>query len=281
MSQYSTLTVPTQHVDVKGTKFAYRRFGKTGRLPLVFFNYFTGNLDNWDSALLDPLSQDRDLIIFNNKGVAGSEGVPPGTIAEIAKDARDFIAALGLKKIDILGFSMGSYIAQQVAIDQPELVNRVILAGSGPRGGEGLETFSPEIWALFDKQYNTPDELLLDVFFSPTASSQKAGWDYLNRIRSRAEKDSAHGDHVIPSQVAAIGEWGKKSEGSFDYLKKLIHPVLLISGKNDLVFPTVNAFILQQHLPDAKLVIYPNSNHGSIFQFQEDVILQVNTFLNK
>lgn len=281
MSQYTTLTVPTQFIDVKGTKFAYRRFGKTGGLPLVFFNYFTGNLDNWDPSLLDPLAQTRELIIFDNKGVAGSEGVPPGTIAEIAKDAQDFIAALGFTRIDIFGFSMGSFVAQQVTIDQPELVNRVILVGSGPRGGEDLETFSPEVWALFEKPYHSPDELLLDTFFSPTKSSQKAGWAYLNRVRSRVEKDAPHSDQVIPSQIAAIGEWGNKREGSYDYLKDFKHPVLLLSGKNDVIFPAVNAFILQQHLPDAQLVMYPDSNHGSIYQYYTDAILQIETFLNK
>jgi pimeloyl-ACP methyl ester carboxylesterase len=281
MSQYTTLNVPTQYADVKGIKFAYRRFGKTGGLPIVFFNYFTGNLDNWDPSFLDPLAQEHELIIFDNKGVAGSEGEPPHTIAEIARDAQDFIAALGLQKINILGFSMGSFVAQQVAIDQPELVNRVILVGSGPKGGEDLETFSPEVWALFDKPYNAPDELLLDTFFSPTATSQKAGWAYLNRVRSRAEKDAAHSDLVIPSQIAAIGEWGKKREGSYDYLKDFNHPVLLLSGKDDVIFPAVNAFILQQHLPDAKLVVYPDSNHGSIYQHFEDAVLQINMFLDK
>lgn len=282
MSSYTTLTVPTSFADVKGTKFAYRRFGKSGKLPLVLCQYFTGTLDNWDPAVLDPLSQEREIIIFDNRGIAGSEGEPPHTIGEIAKDAEDFIAALGLTKIDLLGFSMGSFVAQQVVLDKPELVNRLILVGSGPRGGEGLETFSPEVWALFDKPYDQPDELLLDTFFAPTESSQAKGWAYLERTRSRKEgRDSALSDKVVPSQLAAISEWGKKRAGSFDYLKEIKHPVLIVNGKEDVIFPTVNSYTLQQELADARLIIYPDSSHGSQFQFHENFVLQVELFLNE
>jgi pimeloyl-ACP methyl ester carboxylesterase len=281
MAAHKTLTAPTQFVTVDGTKFAYRRFGKKGNLPLVFFQYFTGTLDNWDPAVLDPLSADREIIIFDNRGVGSSEGEPPHTIAEIARDAEKFIDTLGLKKIDLFGFSMGSFVAQQVALDRPQLVNRIILVGSGPRGGEGLETFLPEVWALFDKPYNAPDELLLDTFFAPTASSQAAGWRYLERTRARKEdRDAANSDKVIPAQLAAISEWGKKREGSYEYLKQITHPVLVVNGKEDIIFPTVNSYILQQHLPDAQLIIYPDSNHGSQYQFPENFVLQTSTFLN-
>lgn len=282
MSYFTHNTAPTQFVDVNGYKFAYRRFGKTGRhLPLVFFQHFTGTLDNWDPAVLDPLSHEREIIIFDNKGIASSEGEPPHTIAEIAADAEAFIDALGLKRIDLFGFSMGSFVAQQVALDKPGLVNKIILVGSGPRGGEDLETFSPEVWALFDKQYAQPDELLLDTFFAPTGSSQAAGRLFLDRIRSRKDdRDIAISDKVIPAQLAAIGEWGKKSAGSFDYLNKITHPVLVVTGKKDIIFPTVNSYLLQQHLPDAQLLLYPDSNHGSQYQFHEHFVVQVRLFLN-
>lgn len=282
MSSYTTLTVPTQFADVNGTKFAYRRFGKPGKLPLVLFQYFTGTLDNWDPAVLDPLSQEREIIIFDNRGIAGSEGEPPHTIAEIAGDAAAFINALGLTRIDLLGFSMGSFVAQQVVLDKPELVNRLILVGSGPRGGEDLETFSPEVWALFDKPYNQPDELLLDTFFAPTETSQAKGWEYLERTRARKEgRDSALSDKVVPSQLAAISQWGKKRAGSFDYLKEIKLPVLLVNGKKDVIFPTVNSYTLQQELPDARLILYPDSSHGSQFQFHENFVIQVGLFLNE
>ncbi|PSL28131.1 alpha/beta fold hydrolase [Chitinophaga ginsengisoli] len=282
MSYFTHNTAPTQFVDVNGYKFAYRRFGKTGRhLPLVFFQHFTGTLDNWDPAVLDPLSQEREIIIFDNKGIARSEGEPPHTIAAIAADAEAFMDKLGLTKIDLFGFSMGSFVAQQIALDRPALVNRIILVGSGPRGGEELETFSPEVWALFEKQYAQPDELLLDTFFAPTASSQAAGRLFLDRIRSRKDdRDIAISDKVVPAQLAAIAEWGKKRPGSFDYLNKITHPVLVVTGKKDIIFPTVNSYLLQQHLPDAQLLLYPDSNHGSQYQFHEHFVIQVRLFLN-
>jgi pimeloyl-ACP methyl ester carboxylesterase len=281
MSNHTHHTAPTQFVDVNGIQIAYRRFGKTGNLPLVFFQHFTGTLDNWDPAVTDPLSEEREIIIFDNRGIAGSGGEPPHTIAEIAKDAEAFIDSLGLSKVDLFGFSMGSFAAQQVAVDRPELVNRIILVGSGPRGGEGLETFLPEVWALFDKQYNQPDELLLDTFFAPTETSQAAGWQFLERIRARKEdRDIAISDKVVPAQLAAISEWGKKREESFEYLKKITHPVLIVNGKEDIIFPTVNSYLLQQNLPNAQLILYPDSNHASQYQFHKNFVLQVKLFLN-
>lgn len=282
MSNHTHNTAPTQFVKVNDTRFAYRRFGKKGQhLPLVFFQHFTGTLDNWDPAVLDPLSQEREIIIFDNKGIASSEGEPSHSIAEIASDAEAFIDALGLKKVDLFGFSMGSFAAQQVALDRPNLVNKIILVGSGPRGGEDLETFSPEVWALFDKPYAQPDELLLDTFFAPTETSQAAGRLFLDRIRSRKEdRDVAISEKVIPAQLAAISEWGKKRPGSFDYLANITHPVLLVTGKKDIIFPTVNSYLLQQHLPDAQLLLYPDSNHGSQYQFHDHFVTQVRLFLN-
>ncbi len=279
---YTHNTAPTRFVAVDGIPFAYRRFGKTGNQPLVFFQYFTGTLDNWDSAVLDPLSKEREVIIFDTKGIAKSGGEPAHTIADIAKDAEAFIDALGLLKIDLFGFSMGSFVAQQVAVDRPELVDRIILVGSGPRGGEGLETFRPDVWALFDKSYDQPDELLLDTFFAPTQTSQAAGWQFLERIRARQEdRDSAISDKVIPAQLAAIAEWGKKSAHSFDYLTEIKHPVLVVNGSNDIIFPTVNSYLLQQNLPNAQLLLYPDSNHASHYQFHEHFVRQVKLFLKE
>lgn len=280
MSTYTHDTVPTQFVDVNGIKTAYRRFGAKKNLPLIFFQHFTGTLDNWDSAVLDPLSQEREIIIFDNKGIAATGGEPPHTIAEIAKDALAFIDALGLKRVDLFGFSMGSFVAQQIAVDRTDLVNRIILVGSGPRGGEGLETFLPEVWAFFDKPYNQPDELLLDTFFLSTETSQVAGRKFLDRLRARKERDAAISDKVIPAQLAAISEWGKKQEGSFEYLKKITHPVLIVNGKHDIIFPTVNSYLLQQNLPNAQLLLYPDSNHASHYQFHDNFVMQAKLFLN-
>jgi pimeloyl-ACP methyl ester carboxylesterase len=274
-------TAPTQYVSGNGTKFAYRRFGKTGTVPLVFFQHFTGTLDNWDPAVTDGIALEREVILFDNAGIASTDGEVASTIKGISETALDFIDALELKEIDIFGFSMGSFVAQQIALDRPQLVRKLILVGSGPRGGEGLSTFSPEVWAMLSKEYAQPDELLLETFFSPTVTSQAAGRKFLDRIRARVnDRDININEKVVPAQLAAIAEWGAPSEGSYEYLKDIKIPVLVVNGKTDVLFPTVNSYILQQHLPDAQLIIYPDSNHASQSQFTENFLTQVSLFLN-
>ena len=280
MNNFTHVTAPTQYIDANGTKFAYRRFGKTGGLPLVFLQHFTGTLDNWDPAVTDGFAADREVIIFDNAGIASSGGDVAETIKGIAATALAFIDALVLKEIDLFGFSMGSFVAQQITMERPELVHKLVLVGSGPRGGVDLATFSPEVWAVLNTVYAPADEQLLDVFFSPTATSQAAGRRFLDRIRSRSEdRDSGINEKVIPAQLAAITEWGTIKEGSYEYLKNIKQQVLIVNGKTDVLFHTINSYILQQNLPDAQLIIYPDSNHGSLFQYPENFVKQVSLFL--
>ncbi|MBE9463344.1 alpha/beta fold hydrolase [Dyadobacter subterraneus] len=281
MDNYSHHTAPTQFVSGGGITFAYRRFGKINQVPVLFFQHFTGTLDNWDPAVTDGIAKDREVIIFDNAGIASTDGEVAYTIKGIAATALHFIDALGLKEIDIFGFSMGSFVAQQITLERPGLVRKLILVGSAPRGGEGLATFSPEVWAMFSKEYAQPDELLLETFFAPTETSQAAGWKFLNRIRARVEgRDVNINEKVIPAQLAAIAEWGAPAEGSYEYLKEIQIPVLVVNGKRDVLFPTINSYILQQYLPDAQLIIYPDSNHASQSQFTENFLTQVGLFLN-
>lgn len=281
MNNYTHHTAPTQFVTGNGIKFAYRRFGKTGTIPVVFLQHFTGTLDNWDPAVTDGIAKDREVIIFDNAGIASTDGEVADTIKGIAATALNFIDALGLIEIDLFAFSMGSFVGQQITLDRPGLVRKLILVGSGPRGGEGLATFSPEVWAMLTKEYAKPDELLLETFFSPTETSQAAGWKFLGRIRARViDRDISINEKVVPAQLAAIAEWGAPAEGSYEYLKDIKIPVLIVNGKTDVLFPTVNSYLLQQHLPDAQLVIYPDSNHASQSQFTENFLTQVSLFLN-
>jgi pimeloyl-ACP methyl ester carboxylesterase len=281
MGTYTHHTAPTQFVEAAGIRFAYRRFGKPAGLPLVFLQHFTGTLDNWDPAVLDAVAADREVIIFDNAGVASSTGETASTVAGIASTAAHFIAALGLQQIDLLGFSMGGFVAQELTLRHPDLVRRLVLVGTGPRGGEGLATFSPEVWAMLTREYTPADELLLDTFFSLTPTSQAAGRRFLERIRARTtDRDVAINELVAPAQLAAIAEWGAPREGAYEYLQAINQPVLVVNGKNDLLFPTINSYLLQQHLPDARLMLYPDAGHGSLYQYPEEFVQHLTLFLN-
>ncbi|OKS86699.1 alpha/beta fold hydrolase [Mucilaginibacter polytrichastri] len=280
VTEVNATNVKTQYVNVNGVKFAYRRFGNKVGLPLLFTSYLTGTMDNVDPAVLDRLAKDREVIIFDNAGVAGSEGKTPDNIADMAKDAAAFIHAIGLQKIDLLGFSIGGMVAQQLTLDHPELIRRLILIGTGPRGGEGMQDYTPQVWAFFKKTYAQPDELLLDTFFVPTETSQKAGKAYLTRIRARIGKDPQISDKVVPAQLSAIFAWGKKQENSYAYLKEIKQPVLVVSGDQDVIIPPVNSFILEQNLPNASLIIFPDSNHGVQYQYTKEFVAQATMFLD-
>ena len=188
----------------------------------------------------------------------------------MARDAAALIDALGLKQVDLFGFSMGGFVAQQIAVDRPELVRRLILVGTGPRGGDGMNQLAPDVAPLFGTAYDPQDLMWLPIFFSPSEESQKAGRRFLERIRARtADRDTPVSEATVAAHSAAAGEWGVAGPGSFDYLKGIPHPTLVVNGSNDIVVPSVNSYILQQNLPNAELILFPDSNHGSQFQFPE------------
>ena len=280
MSNYSHQTAPTQFVEAAGIRFAYRRFGKNGSVPLLFFMHFTGTMDHWDPALTDGFAQDREVILFNNAGISSSGGEVPTSIEEMARHAAAFTDALGIKKLDALGFSMGGFIAQQFTIDRPDLVRRLILVGTGPRSGEGMAPLTPEAQEIFGAKYDPPDELWLRVFFTPSKQSQAAGTKYLERQRARKEnRDAVANDKVAPAQIAAIQKWGTPAKAPYAYLKKIPQPALVVNGSNDVIVYTVNSFILQQNLPNAQLILYPDGNHGAQYQYPELFIEHVTQFL--
>src|ERR1700676_470563 len=168
MTQHSHQTAPTQFVETNGIRFAYRRFGNAAGVPLLFFMHFTGTMDHWDPAVTDGFAKDREVILFNNAGVSSSSGEVPTSVEEMAVNAVAFIKALGLSRVDVLGFSLGGLIAQEIAITEPELVRRLVLVGTGPRGGEGMATLTPEAQAVFGARYENPDHVWLGAFFSPS-----------------------------------------------------------------------------------------------------------------
>ena len=284
MKTYTAITVPTQFVEANGIRFAYRRWGKPGGIPLVFNQHFTGNLDNWDPAVLDGLTPEREVILFNNAGIASSTGEVPSTFAGMARNAEALIDALGLKQIDLLGFSIGGMVAQQIVIDRPELIRKLILIGTAPRNmdaGNGEGHITPETASIFGAAYNPPENLWLKVFFTDSEASQSAGRAFLKRYLSRTEnRDASINEKVAPAQIAAVGEWGAQPDERFTYLKNIHHPTLIVSGNHDVIVYTVNSLHLVQNLPNAKLILYPDSNHGSWYQNHEDFVFEANRFLN-
>ena len=284
VADYTAITAPTQFVEANGIRFAYRRWGKQSGIPLVFNQHFTGNLDNWDPAVLDGLASEREVIIFNNAGIASSTGEVPTTFAGMANNAEAFIDALGLKQIDLLGFSIGGMIAQQIVVDRPELIRKLILVGTAPRNqdaGGGAGHMTPETTSIFGASYNPPESLWLKVFFTDSEEGQAAGRAFLQRYLSRTEhRDAPISDKVVPAQIAAVAEWGTHPGERFAYLKDIKQPTLVVSGTHDIIVYTVNSLHLVQNMPNAKLILYPDANHGSWYQYHDDFVFEVNRFLN-
>jgi pimeloyl-ACP methyl ester carboxylesterase len=268
MTGHTHNTAPTRFVEVRGIRFAYRRFGQPVGTPIVLLQHFMGNLDNYDPAITDVLATGREVILTDNAGVGLSTGAAPQTVAEMARDAASLIDALGLEHVDLFGFSMGGYVAQQIAVDQPELVRRLILVGTGPRGGEGMGQLAPDVAPLFGTVHDPQDLMWLPIFFSPSQDSQAAGRRFLERIRARTEdRDVPVSAATVAAHSAAAREWGAAAPGSFDDLSHIGQPTLVVNGSDDIVVPTLNSYILQQNLPNAELILFPDSNHGSHFQF--------------
>src|ERR1700719_1957238 len=261
MTQHSHKPAPTQYVEARGIRFAYRRFGKADGVPLVFNMHFTGTMDHWDPAVTDDFAKDREVILFNNAGISSSSGEVPASINEMAANAAAFIKALGLTQVDVLGFSLGGLVAQELTLTEPGLVRRLILVGTGPRSGEGMASLTPEAQEIFGSTYDQPDHLWLRVFFTPSAASQAAGRAFLKRFRLRTEgRDPEVSDAVAPAQIEALAKWGAPRAGALDYLREITQPTLVINGSNDVLVYTVNSFTLQQNMPNAELILYPDSN---------------------
>jgi pimeloyl-ACP methyl ester carboxylesterase len=282
MTQHSHQTAPTQFVEANGIRFAYRRFGRPDGVPLVFNQHFTGTMDHWDPAVTDGFAKDREVILFNNAGVSSSSGEVATTCQEMGANAIAFIMALGLPKVDVLGFSIGGFVAQEIALQAPDLVRRLILVGTGPRGGEGMATLTPEAQEIFGATYDEPDHLWLRVHFTKSENSQAAGREFLKRFRLRAEnRDPEVDEKVAPAQIEAIGKWGTPQEKPFEYLKSIRQPALVVNGGKDVIIYSVNSFILQQHLPNAELILYPDANHGSQYQYPKRFVQHVSLFLSE
>jgi pimeloyl-ACP methyl ester carboxylesterase len=269
MSTNTHETAPTNFIDAGGVRYSFRRYGKTnGALPLLCLPHYRGTMDSWDPAVTNRLALDREIVMFDSAGIGRSGGTTPDNVPDMAKHALTFLDALGLGKIDLLGFSLGGFVAQQLVLNRPSLVRRMILAGTAPKGGEGFSPFSKEIdvLATLPKGANGDDRLAL--FFFPSETSKAAGRAYMSRLESRKEDREPHTTiEVMKNHRAAIFAWGKDHHGDFTYLKDIKQPVLVVNGCADLMIPTVNSYTLQRNLPNSQLIIYPDSAHAALFQY--------------
>jgi pimeloyl-ACP methyl ester carboxylesterase len=279
----SQLTAENRSIQVDGDSFIYRRFGneQTDAPPLLCLQHFRGNLDSWDPALVDRLAQDREVILLDNRGVGGSTGVVPDSVTDMARDALAFIDALSLTEVDILGFSLGGYVAQELALLRPRLVRRLVLAGTAPQGGADLHRWSDPVFALATAQEPTAEDLLR-LFFSPSAESRAKGAEYLQRAYQRQEGRDAPTDLATrDAQLAAITAWGIPDASRLNRLAGITQPTLVANGDDDRMMHTKNSRLLAEQLPNAELRIYPDANHGFLDQYPELFADDIAEFLNR
>jgi pimeloyl-ACP methyl ester carboxylesterase len=277
MAADTHVTAPTRFVEANGVRYAYRRFGQKDGVPVVFLQHFRGNLDNWDPLVTDGLAEGRPVILLNNAGVASSSGETPTTIDALSDDVAAFVEALKLTQVDVLGFSIGGYIAQSFVLRHPRLVRRLVLVGTGPRNGD--PTKNPLVAKVAGNEVPTLEDFLF-LFFSPSAEGQAAGRAFWERRHQRKDADPPSSVQVMHAQRAALAEWRQPRGERYADLKTIKQPTLVVNGNDDIMVPTVNSISLSQHIPNAQLIIYPNSGHGSLFQYPELFVEHTRLFLN-
>jgi pimeloyl-ACP methyl ester carboxylesterase len=282
MTSSSNTTAPTRLLRGALETYAYRRLDSGAiRRPLVCCQHFTGTLDNWDPAVTDPLATDRDVILFDGAGVGRSTGTVPSTVAGMATHALDFLDALGVTSCDLLGFSLGGMVAQQMALVRPSIIHRMILVGTAPRGGDDIMHLEkPSLARYLGDPTLAGYDVLQKIFFAPTVSSQTAGEAFVRRLALRvADRDEPSGPDVAPAQMAAFREWEQSSGTRFADLHAMRQPTLVVNGIHDEMIPVSNSYRLGENLPNAVLLTYPDAGHGSLFQFHESFARHVAAFL--
>lgn len=276
---YTYATVPTKYVDANGIKIAYRSYGKKGDIPVIYFNHLTANLDNCDPRIMDSIAKHRHIISFDYRGVGATTGEQGTSIPDMAKDAIAFIHALGYKQVDIVAFSMGGFITQELLLVEPQLARKIILAGTGPRGGEGVSDVVGLTYKDIFKGLFTFRDPKFYLFFTQNKVGKAAARDFLKRLKERSEnRDKKVKLSVLKKQLKAIETWGHDKPADLSVFK---HPVLVANGDNDRMVPTPNSYDLAKRFANSEIVIYPNSGHGGIFQYHEEFLKKAIPFLTK
>jgi pimeloyl-ACP methyl ester carboxylesterase len=278
----SLLTAPNRAVTAaNGVTYAYRRLGDApvDAPPLILLQHFRGNLENWDPALVDALASLREVIVFDNAGVGGSTGSTPRTVTEMAHDALRFVEALELREVDLLGFSLGGFVAQEIVLIRPRLIRRLVLAGTGPQGGEDMHGFADDVYTSATRDEPGAEDLLA-LFFERSETSVAAGWEFIQRIFARTEdRDADTTLATRDAQLDAIHTWGVPDPSKLARLAGITQPVLVANGDNDRMVPTRNSHVLAERLPDARLRIYPDAGHGFLFQYPYEFAAEAQSFL--
>ena len=270
---------PTHTVNAGGVRFAYRQLGPDTGVPLVFLHHLTAVLDDWDPRVIDGIAAKRRVITFDNRGIGASSGSVPHTVEEMARDAIAFIRALGLEQVDLLGFSLGGGVAQVIAMEEPELVRKVILAGTGPAGGGGIDEITKIAVKAYIKAALTLRNPKHYLFFTRTPDGKRAAKDYMARLKERTEdRDKRISPLAMRAQLKVIRAFGNREPHDLSAIRQ---PVLVANGDQDVMVASSHSADMARRLPDAQLRIYPNSGHGGIFQYHQEFVEEVLEFLER
>jgi pimeloyl-ACP methyl ester carboxylesterase len=264
-----------------GVDYAYRATGASDGTPLVAFQHFRGNLDNWDPALIDALARGRGVITFDNRGVAASSGATPSTIAQMALDAIDFIDALGVGEVDLLGFSIGSFVAQEIALVRPSTVRRMVLASSAPQGASGMHGWAPEVISAVGKPETSPADYL-GVFFTGSEAGRAAGQQVAGRVfgARTVDRDAPTSWETRLAQYDAVCAWGQPNHSLLERVSAIDKPVFVANGDNDPMILPRYSYLLAGLIPQARLKLYPDAAHGFLFQHHAEFAADVDAFLS-
>ena len=270
--------VPTQTITAGGVEFAYRELGSSNPgTPVVFLVHLAAVLDNWDPRVVEGFAATRRVITFDNRGVGASSGAPATSIEQMASDAITFIRAMGFERVDLFGFSMGGMIAQEIALMEPPLVRKMIIAGTGPAGGEGISKVARVTYLDMARGFFTGQDPKQFLFFTRTPGGIRAGKAFLARLQERSQnRDKAITVTALQAQLKALRRWGAKEPAD---LSTIHQPVLVVNGDSDRMVPSKNTHDLGRRLPNSELIIYPDSGHGAVFQFHADFVPKALEFL--
>lgn len=272
--------VKTDTINVNGTKFYYRKLGNINEgVPVIFLNHLGATLDNCDPRIMDGIAAKHQIIAFDNRGVGATEGKTPITIYEMAKDAISFIKAMGYDKVDIVGFSMGAFIAQEILLQEPQLVRKVVMTGTGPAGGEGIKNVTKITYLDMLRGYLTFRDPKFYLFFNQNRNGKKAAKEFLARLKERTEnRDIKIKIKSFSNQLKAIYSWGLQKPQDLSVIKQ---PVLIVNGDNDRMVPSSNTYDLAKRISNAELIVYKDAGHGGIFQNNQEFVKSALAFLDK